>query len=122
MGNVQTFGEVPMEQITERKQFKKANGKPVSDSNELSRGNAGEWLSLALESANMSAYKWDLQTDIITKSNQSAMDSVVSPASNSFKYQDAFEYIYPEDRDFFAQKIQEAVDTGQNFNIEYRVS
>jgi len=104
-------------ELTENQHLKKSN----NDLKETSSGCAGGWLSLALKAVNMSAYKWDLESSVVTKSNQSTMDSVVNPPSNSWLYHDGLKYIHQDDRESVENKINEAVNSHRDFNIEYRV-
>src|ERR1700733_13875623 len=87
---------------------------------ESSDFNAGKWLSLALESAKMCAYKWDLETNMVTRSHQSSLDSRVDPPSDSWVYYDGIKYVHQVDRELVQQKVSEAINSHQDFNIEFR--
>jgi two-component system, chemotaxis family, sensor kinase Cph1 len=103
-------------EVTKNRHFKKSNSDPANTSSDCTGG----WLGLALKAANMSAYKWDLKTSVVAKSNQSAMDSVAHPPVSSWLYDDALKYIYQADRELVEKKINEAIDSQKDFNIEYR--
>ncbi len=92
-----------------------------NDLEETNSDNTSKWLGLALESANMCAYKWDLETNVVVRSCQSSEDSRVDPASDSWAYYDGIKFVHKDDREFVQQKIKEAIDTHQDFNIEFRV-
>jgi PAS domain S-box-containing protein len=104
-------------ELTENRHFKKSDSEP----NDTNSSCTDEWLDLALKAANMSAYKWNLETGVIAKSNQSAMDSIASPPAGSWLYDDGLKYIHQDDREFVDKKINEAIELHEDFNIEYRV-
>jgi PAS domain S-box-containing protein len=81
-----------------------------------------EWRSFALECAQMRAYQWDLKTDLIFRSDPSAREPGIDPDSDSWIYSEGSVHIHPEDRSFVETQIQEAIDSRQNFNIEFRTS
>src|SRR5271170_2476474 len=80
------------------------------------------WLQLALDCAQMCAYKWDLKTDRIIRSARSAPGSMVDPARDSFKYSEDRVLIHPDDRELVDDRIREAVAQHREFDIEYRVT
>ncbi len=88
---------------------------------EISSDNNSKWLGLALESAKMCAYKWDLETNVIIRSHQSSIDSRIDSTCDSWMYRDGIKYVHQDDREFVKQKIKEAIDNHQDFNIEFRV-
>jgi PAS domain-containing protein len=79
------------------------------------------WLKLALESARMCAYEWDLTTDLIMRSDDSSAEDRVDPNSDSWIYHDGIKNIYPDDRAFVEEQISEAIRTHENFSVEFRV-
>jgi signal transduction histidine kinase len=80
------------------------------------------WLQLALDSAQMCAYKWDLKTDRIIRSARSAPGSMVEPDRSSFIYSEDRLLIHPDDREMVDDRIREAVEFHRDFDIEYRVT
>jgi signal transduction histidine kinase len=79
------------------------------------------WLQLALDSAQMCAYKWDLKTGKIVRSNRSAPGAMVDTSRNSWIYSEELPIIHPEDRGLVSERIKEAIAMHRDFNIEYRV-
>ena len=82
--------------------------------------NGNDWLRLALEAANMGAYKWDLETGIVTRANHSSMDGVVNPYSDSWSYEEGLRHIHPEDQEMALQKIKDALTKSNILDFEYR--
>jgi PAS domain S-box-containing protein len=80
------------------------------------------WLQLALDCAQMCAYKWDLKADKIIRSARSAPGSMVHPERDSFSYAEDCVLIHPEDRELVDDRIREAVELHRDFDIEYRVA
>ena len=80
------------------------------------------WLQLALDCAQMCAYKWDLKTGKIIRSARSASGSMVDPERSSFMYSEDRVLIHPEDRELVDNRIMAAVESHREFDVEYRVT
>ena len=91
--------------------------------NDRSRPEPNEtWLQLALDGAQMCAYKWDLKTDRIIRSARSAPGSMVETERSSFTYSEGRILIHPADGEMVDDQIREAVQLHREFEIEYRVT
>jgi PAS domain S-box-containing protein len=80
-----------------------------------------QWLRLALQAAKMCAYQWDLKTNVISRSDRSAMEPRMDPDSDSWLYDKGLGNIYFEDRVWVEKQVQRAITTGGEFNVEFRV-
>src|ERR1700733_6411453 len=73
------------------------------------------WLQLALDCAQMCAYRWDLKTDKVVRSALSAPGSMVESDRNSFTYSEDRVLIHPDDRELVDDRIREAVVLHREF-------
>ena len=83
-------------------------------------GTADEWLSLALDSAKMCAYKWDLKTNVIIRSKHSSHSELIDPANDTWLYEEGLLNVFSEDREFVHKTIQQAVAERKDFHFEFR--
>jgi len=80
-----------------------------------------EWLSLALESAKMQAYLWDLKTNVILRSDQSSVETRIDSDHDSWTYLEGTEYAHPDDLQAIQEQINQAIKTHDDFRLEYRI-
>lgn len=78
-------------------------------------------LTLALETANMGIWDWNMIT------NHCLWSDHVSPLYGLPKgslcppdYDDFYQFIHPEDRDIFQQNLNQSISQGSDFAVEYR--
>ncbi len=60
---------------------------PEAFRNSSPTDHTSEWLSLALQSAQMSAYKWDLKTNVVTRAKNSSRHSGIQEQSDTWMYE-----------------------------------
>jgi signal transduction histidine kinase len=80
------------------------------------------WLQLALDCAQMCAYKWDLKSGTIVRSSRSAPGAMLDPDRSSWIYAEDNVIIHPDDRALVDESVAEAIQTHREFNIEFRAT
>jgi PAS domain S-box-containing protein len=78
-------------------------------------------LRLALDAANSGNWEWDLQTNTYTWSNEVWGLYGLEPHSCEPSYETWLATVYPPDRELAQKVVAEAVRTGTELNLEYRV-
>ncbi|MBC7945284.1 MAG: PAS domain S-box protein, partial [Burkholderiales bacterium] len=75
------------------------------------------WLKLSMSAARMMAWDWDLETGIITRSENSvAILGIADGAATAF-----FELVHPDDRESVKAATQKAIAGGAPYAVEFRV-
>ena len=80
-----------------------------------------EQLKLALESAGMGTWDWNLLTNEVVYSEQLKPIFGLLADSNYRTYQALLSCIHPEDRQLVTQSVTRAIDQDSNFSTEFRV-
>ncbi|MDZ8236842.1 MAG: PAS domain-containing protein [Nostoc sp. ChiQUE01a] len=78
-------------------------------------------LRLALESAGMSIWNWDLLTNKITYSGKLEKFFSREKDTSNDTYDAFLNRVYPQDRDFVRRSHQQAIRDGVEYDIEFRV-
>ena len=78
-------------------------------------------LRIALEAAHMGVWDWNIVTDKVTWSD--TIKALFGEASLSFNetYESFISFVHPQDRDLMNRAVQNALEEGGEYNIEYRV-
>lgn len=80
-----------------------------------------EQLQLALQVSRMGTWSWDLQTGQITWSQHLNDLSSGVPGTLTGSFDQFAEQLYPSDRECLLSTINQAIKTGRDYQIEYRV-
>ncbi len=80
----------------------------------------GQWLQLALDAAQMCAYRRDLKTNIVVRSHRPLNDTTYSSEQSSWDYAEGIKRVHPEDRVFVNTQLNKAVKNNQKFSFEFR--
>ena len=80
-----------------------------------------EQLKLALESAGMGTWDWNLLTNEVIYSEQLKLIFGLPADSNYHTYQALLNCIHPEDRSLAIQSVAQAIERDRNFSAEFRV-
>lgn len=80
-----------------------------------------EQLKLALESAGMGTWDWNLLTNEVIYSEQLKLIFGLPADSNYRTYQALLNCIHPEDRHAVTQSVAQAIERDRNFSTEFRV-
>ena len=78
-------------------------------------------LRLALEAARMDSWNWNFQTGKIIRSNNFKQLYGFTPNPSGFTYEEFLELVHPEDRDRLRQTDEYALETGNGYDIEFRI-
>ncbi|MEA5599437.1 PAS domain-containing protein [Rivularia sp. UHCC 0363] len=78
-------------------------------------------LRIALSAVHMGVWDWDLVTDKVTWSD--TIKSLFGKASLNFDetYESFLSFLHPQDRDLINRAVRNAIEAGEEYNIEYRV-
>ena len=78
-------------------------------------------LRIALEAAHMGIWDWNIVTNKLTWSD--TIKALFGETSLSFDetYESFISFVHPQDRDLINQGMQNAIEEGGEYNIEYRV-
>ncbi|MBI2816487.1 MAG: PAS domain S-box protein [Acidobacteria bacterium] len=79
-----------------------------------------ELLRFVLETANIGTWEWDIRTDHVFWSDSMALLSGIDPRTFPQTLEGFLEGVYPFDRDRVLQTVQKTLDTGGEYEIEYR--
>ncbi|MEX2169007.1 MAG: ATP-binding protein [Pirellulales bacterium] len=80
-----------------------------------------ERLHAALEAGRMGTWEWDLSTNRVTWSAELECMHGLEPGAFPGTIEGFQNDIHPEDRDRVQARIQQAVETGQDYRVEYRI-
>jgi PAS domain S-box-containing protein len=80
-----------------------------------------EQLSLAMKSARMGYWNWNLQTGFVNWSHHLQRVYEFLPHNSQGSYEQFLAIVHPEDRDFVRQVDRHCIETGENFNVEFRI-
>ncbi len=80
-----------------------------------------EQLSLAMKSARMGYWNWNLQTGFVNWSHHLQRVYEFLPHNFQGSYEQFLAIVHPEDRDFVRQVDRHCIETGENFNVEFRL-
>jgi PAS domain S-box-containing protein len=77
-------------------------------------------LNLAADSANLGMWEWDLKKDEIwvTRTRRAQLGL---PVSGRITFEDLLSRWYPDDRDKVWQALKEAIESGKDYEAEYRI-
>jgi PAS domain S-box-containing protein len=79
-----------------------------------------ERMSLAMEAANLGLWEWNVRKDELWGSKERRAQLGL-PASGKLKLEDGLSRVHVDDRDRVRQTFMDAVKTGKNYHVEYRV-
>jgi|GEM_PF-2763788 len=77
-------------------------------------------LRLALESAQMGTWDWNITSDIVAYSDQLEPVFGLSPGSYYSNYESFLNSVHPEDREAVDQVVSQAVKQGTDYRVEFR--
>jgi PAS domain S-box-containing protein len=80
-----------------------------------------EQLRLALQAADIGFWDWNLQTGILSGSDRIERMLNRTPDRYARTYETFLASLHPDDRDRVIQADQRAIETGENFDIEFRI-
>lgn len=80
-----------------------------------------EWLHAALEAGRMGTWEWNLSTNRIIWSAELERMHGLEPGTFSGTLEGFQNDIHPEDRDRVQARIQQTLETGQDYLVEYRL-
>ncbi|MFP5269997.1 PAS domain S-box protein [Coleofasciculus sp.] len=78
-------------------------------------------LRLALDAAQMAKWDWNLQTGTITWSHRLEQLYGLAFDSPEIPYENFLEKVHPEDKELVKKNMQNAIKTGEDYDIEYRI-
>ncbi len=78
-------------------------------------------LRLALEASQMGVWNWDITNNKVTWSDEKEVLFGLKKGSFDGSYQAFINYVHPQDRDFVNRSINNAVEEGAEYDIEFRV-
>ena len=79
-------------------------------------------LAEAQRIAHLGSWEWDLVTDTISWSDEMYRISGVEPSGGPLGYEDYMASIHPDDRDAVIRIVTTALETGAEFETQYRIS
>ncbi len=79
-------------------------------------------LAEAQRIAHLGSWEWDLVTDTISWSEEMYRISGVEPSGGPLGYEDYMASIHPDDRDAVIRIVTTALETGAEFETQYRIS
>ncbi|URD49787.1 PAS domain S-box protein [Chroococcidiopsis sp. CCNUC1] len=88
---------------------------------EIALRNSEERLRLAFATTQMGSWDWDISTGSITWSDNMEAMFGLTPGEFDGSYEMFESRLHPEDRDRVLEAIDSAVNTGADYNIEFRV-
>lgn len=88
---------------------------------EVALSNSEEKLNQALAAAQMGAWDWDLESDLIEWSNTVESIFGMTPGSFDGTYQTYLNRVHPEDRTLAIQAVSSSLETGKEYEVETRV-
>ena len=79
-----------------------------------------ERMSLAIDAANLGLWEWNVSKDDLwgTKARRALLGL---PASGKIKLEDGLSRVHVNDRDRLRQTLKDAVRTGKNYHLQYRI-
>jgi PAS domain S-box-containing protein len=80
-----------------------------------------EQLHRALEAARMGFWEWNIQTETTSFSSNIKQLYGLDPNTYEGTYESFIKLVYPEDRDYIQQAIQDCLATGNDYNVEFRI-
>ncbi|MEP0901126.1 diguanylate cyclase [Nodosilinea sp. FACHB-13] len=80
-----------------------------------------ERLALALKGAQMGTWDWDLAQGTIVISDEQERLLGLAPGEFSGTYETLFTYVHKDDQTTVQQALQQAIQLGQHYGIEFRV-
>ncbi|MBU7585169.1 MAG: PAS domain-containing protein [Nostoc sp. TH1S01] len=78
-------------------------------------------MKIALEAARMGTWDWDTTTNQVTWSDNKEILFGLEPDSFDGKYETFLNYIHPQDRDLVKASVMQAVETGAEYDVEFRI-
>lgn len=76
---------------------------------------------IALESAKMGAWDWNVQEDKVTWNEQHYLILGVKPGNKEKKEAFFLQFVHPEDQERVAVKLKNAANSGSTFNADFRI-
>ena len=81
-----------------------------------------ERLRLALEASQMGTWEWDIESGVVTWSDEIAPMHGLEPGAFDGTYEQYETLIYPDDREFVGGAIEAALERGAGYDIEFRTA
>ncbi len=81
-----------------------------------------ERLRLALEASQMGTWEWDIESGVVTWSDEIAPMHGLEPGAFDGTYEQYETLIYPDDREFVRGAIEAALERGAGYDIEFRTA
>jgi len=78
-------------------------------------------LQMATEASGVGTWYWDLQTDVVSCSEQAVKLFGLNPSTRAFKSTDFISTVHPDDQDRLRGAIEKAFGEGGFYQIEYRI-
>jgi PAS domain S-box-containing protein len=85
---------------------------------EAAQRQSEELLAFALKSANMVAWEWDLERDLVKFSRS---DNHIYGMVSSYSTAESYQTVYVEDQEAHRQKVMHCVESGEPYHSSYRI-
>lgn len=113
--------ELQKAELEQQTQEAQSLSEELEEANEELKARSHAQLAEAQALARLGSWEWDIDRNAITWSDEMYRLFGLDPASGPIDYQRYQSLLHPEDREFSADAVKHAMETGQPFAFDHRV-